>query len=113
MQPWLTCDPVYFRSLALCLLPSALCLILPPSTHALPPPEDLPEEIMRGEIITEARSPLDGKPLTAAQYAEVQASLQTIPVVIEQLPPGLRNNLFLLRIRRLIRTVIPLPIKAF
>jgi hypothetical protein len=43
---------------------------------ALPPPEDLPEEVLRTEIILEARSPVDGEPLTAAEYAELQAELQ-------------------------------------
>jgi hypothetical protein len=43
---------------------------------ALPPPEDSPEEVLRTEIILEARSPVDGEPLTAAEYAELQAELQ-------------------------------------
>ncbi|NET51390.1 MAG: hypothetical protein F6K09_22505, partial [Merismopedia sp. SIO2A8] len=42
---------------------------------SLPQPEDLPEEVLRTEIITEARSPIDGKPLTAAEYAQLQAQL--------------------------------------
>jgi len=53
----------------LCFLPSVLCLLTPAPATALPPPEDLPEEILRTEIITEARSPIDGQPLTAAEYA--------------------------------------------
>lgn len=80
---------------------------------ALPPPEDLPEEVMRTEIITGARSPVDGKPLTAAEYVELQAQLQPPPNIEPLISPKLRNNIFLLRVRRLIRTVIPIPIKAF
>ena len=51
--------------------------ILPgiPRGEALPPPEDIPEEILRTQIITEARSPYDGSPLTAAEYAEIQGRL--------------------------------------
>lgn len=46
------------------------------TTVALPPPEDTPEEVLRTEIILEARSPVDGDPLTPTEYAELQAELQ-------------------------------------
>jgi hypothetical protein len=49
-----------------------LLLLLPTPVSALPPPEDLPEEILRTEIITEARSPIDGQPITPAEYAQLQ-----------------------------------------
>lgn len=49
-----------------------LCLLLPTPVGALPPPEDLPEEILRTEIITEARSPINGQPITPAAYAQLQ-----------------------------------------
>ncbi|MEA5617356.1 hypothetical protein VB711_05820 [Cronbergia sp. UHCC 0137] len=72
---------------------------------ALPPPEDIPEEILRTQIITEARSPIDGKRVTAAQYAQLQAQLQTSP------PPTLsspiREQVFLLRIRRFLLQFLP------
>jgi len=77
---------------------------------SLPSPEDTPEEVLRTEVITEARSPVDGKLLTASEYAELQSELQARPVK----PPlnrKLRQNISLLRLRRLIRTVLPfLPI---
>ncbi|MUL35102.1 hypothetical protein [Gloeocapsopsis dulcis] len=77
---------------------------------ALPPPEDIPEEVLRTEIITDARSPIDGKPLTAAEYADLQAQLQNRPVT-PPLSPQVREAITLLRLRRLIRTLIPfLPI---
>lgn len=74
---------------------------------ALPPPEDQPEEIQRTEIITEARSPLDGKPLTAAEYAELQAQLQARRQTTATLNPGLRRLITLLRVRQGIRSVFP------
>lgn len=78
-------------------------------TVALPPPEDTPEEILRTEIFTEARSPIDGKPLTAAEYAELQAQLQR--QVVPPLSANVRETVYLLRLRRLIRTFLPfLPI---
>lgn len=77
---------------------------------ALPPPEEIPEEVLRTEIILAARSPVDGKPLTAAQYAELQSFLQS-----RRRPPQLsskvRDTVFLLRLRQALRTFIPfLPI---
>lgn len=77
---------------------------------ALPPPEDIPEEVLRTEIITQARSPIDGKQLTAAEYAELQAQLQDRQVT-PPLSPQVRETVKLLRLRRIIRTLIPfLPI---
>ncbi len=72
----------------------------------LPPPEDVPEEILRTEIITEARSPIDGKPLTAAEYAQLKAQLaeRSTPVEIN---PKFRQLIFLLNLRHLFRTIIP------
>lgn len=74
---------------------------------ALPPPEDKPEEIQRTEIITEARSPLDSKPLTAAEYAELQAQIQARRQTTVVLNPGLRQLITQLRVRQGIRSVFP------
>lgn len=77
--------------------------------HSLPPLAEIPEEILRTEIIISANSPIDGKPLTAAQYAELQAQLQDAPPL--KLSPKVRETIFLLRLRQLIRTFAPfLPI---
>ncbi|MBZ8182392.1 hypothetical protein G3T18_20215 [Oscillatoria salina IIICB1] len=80
-----------------------LCLIaaqIQPS-FALPPPEEVPEEVLRTEIVTEANSPLDGERLTAAEYAELQAELAESKFP-PQLSPELRHLIFLLRIRELL-----------
>lgn len=74
---------------------------------ALPPPTDQPEEVQRTEIITEARSPLDGQPLTAAQYAELQAQLQARRQTTAILNPALRRLVTQLRVRQAIRSVFP------
>jgi hypothetical protein len=76
---------------------------------ALPPPEDQPEEVARTEIITEARSPVDNKPLTAAEYTVLQEQLQQGQPENprNQVSPQLRRTIGLLRLRRLIRTVFP------
>jgi hypothetical protein len=73
---------------------------------ALPPPEDIPEEILRTEIITEGRSPLDGKPLNAAEYAQLQEDLATAKLPPE-ITPKIRELIFLLNIRDLFKTITP------
>ncbi|HTL87849.1 MAG TPA: hypothetical protein VL134_00510 [Leptolyngbya sp.] len=76
---------------------------------ALPPPDDQPEEVARTEIITDARSPLDNTLLTAAEYLELQAELQKSPPENprNQVSPGLRKTINLLRLRRFVKKVFP------
>jgi hypothetical protein len=52
-----------------------LTLMLPTPALALPPPTDLPEEYLRTKIILEARSPLNGEVLTAAEYNDLLTEL--------------------------------------
>lgn len=76
---------------------------------SLPPQKDIPEEILRSEIFTEARSPINGKPLTAAEYVKLQSQLQSPPPKTKpQVNRKLQNLIFLLQLRRVIRTVVPL-----
>ena len=74
---------------------------------SLPPPEDIPEEILRTEIITEGRSPEDGSVLTAAEYEALVAELADT-----ELPPTvnaeIQHTIFLLRVLKLFRAVNPL-----
>lgn len=88
-----------------------LAQALPPA-ESLPPAEDIPEEVLQAEIIMEARSPIDGRPLTAAEYAELQAQLR---IAAEDVPgrvtPRLQTLLSLLRIRKLLRPLLPFLIK--
>ena len=73
---------------------------------ALPPRSDIPEEILRTEIIVEARSPIDGKPLSAAEYAQLQAQIKTRPYP-PKLSPKVRETVFLLRLRKILKTLFP------
>lgn len=80
------------------------------SAVSLPPPEETPEEVLRTEIITQARSPIDGKPLSAAEYAQLEAQLQQRQIT-PPLSPQVRETISLLRLRRAILTIFPfLPI---
>lgn len=74
---------------------------------ALPPAEDVPEEVLRTEIITVGRSPIDGKLLTAAEYAQLRAQLAEGKFAPE-VEPKFQQLIFLLRLRRLIRTIVPI-----
>ncbi len=73
---------------------------------ALPPANDQPEEVLRTEIITEGRSPLDGQPLTAAQYAELEIALGESRFAPE-IDPKLQQLIFLLKVRKLLKTLTP------
>lgn len=89
----------------LTLLLSITCIVAKPAI-GLPPPEDIPEEVLRTEIITEARSPIDGKPLTAAEYAQLRAQLEERSAPAE-VSPNIQRLIFLLRLRQLLRTITP------
>lgn len=75
---------------------------------ALPPPEDIPEEILRAEIIIEARSPVDGQSLSPAEYALLKENIaeSLFPPTVN---PKLQQIVFLLNILKFVRTVIPGP----
>ena len=68
--------------------------------------EDVPEEILRTEIITEARSPLTGDPLTAAEYAQLQAELAA-PAGGNLVNEDIQYLIFLLQFRRAIKPIVP------
>ncbi|MEM8809370.1 MAG: hypothetical protein AAGF01_25390 [Cyanobacteria bacterium P01_G01_bin.38] len=71
-----------------------------------PPEEDIPEEILRTEIIFEARSPLDGAQLTPEAYAELEAQLQAPPETTT-LRSDIRSIVLLLQVRRAIKPILP------
>jgi hypothetical protein len=77
-----------------------------PTALALPPAEDIPEEVLRTEMITEGRSPVDGQPLSPAEYALLEEQLAQ-GLYSPALNPKIRHLIFLLRIRKVIRTIIP------
>ncbi len=68
--------------------------------------EDIPEEILRTEIITAARSPLTGEPLNAGEYAQLQATLAA-PAGSALVDPELRYLVFLLQLRRSVGPILP------
>ena len=70
--------------------------------------EEIPEEILQTEIILEARSPLDGQPLTPAEYAQLQTALsQAYEDVPTRLSPKVHRLIIVLRLRKVLSTFIP------
>ena len=67
---------------------------------------DIPEEILRTEIILEARSPIDGQLVSAAEYAQLQAQIKTRPYP-PKLSPTVRDTVFLLRLLKILKTLFP------
>ncbi len=84
----------------------SVSLLLAAPALALPPPEDTPEEILRTEIITEARSPLTGEPLSAAEYAVLMEQLQD-PNRNPQVSPDVASLIALLQMRRVVKPILP------
>ncbi len=78
-----------------------------PAGWALPPADEVPEEVLRTRVILEARSPIDGKPLSAAEYAQLQEQLQDVNDT-GVVPPDLAQLIFLLRFRRVVQPFLPL-----
>ncbi|MEX0270684.1 hypothetical protein AB3R30_16190 [Leptolyngbyaceae cyanobacterium UHCC 1019] len=74
---------------------------------ALPPAVDVPEELLRTEIILDARSPIDGKPMTPAAYAELQNQLNASIEPPIELSNKLVNTVKLLKLRKFIKRYLP------
>ena len=92
--------------LQLIFLINLLLFLSPDQSAALPPAEDIPEEVLRTEIILEGRSPIDGKPLSTREYAELQTKLAqraTKPKV----NADIQEAIFKLQLRKLIKMIIP------
>jgi hypothetical protein len=94
------------RLVSLGAVASGVWLGLAIAAEALPPPEEIPEEVLRTEIITDGRSPISGEVLSAAEYAQLEADLQRAD--IQQAPDSFRSLIFLLQVRRVIQPVLPL-----
>jgi len=84
---------------------ASLAMIEAQAATALPPPAETPEEVLRTEIILEARSPLTGEPLTAAEYARLKEELRQRED--PRMASEIRQLIFLLQLRRVLRPVVP------
>ncbi len=71
--------------------------------------EDTPEEVVRTEIYTDARSPIDGTKLTAAEYVELMEKLRSLDNIPPEdlVSPKIREVIDLLKLRKFLRQFIP------
>jgi hypothetical protein len=78
------------------------------------PDADIPEEVLRAEIITEARSPISGKALSAQDFAELvvntKQQLDRDDAIAATTNPKFKEAVLLLRLRGFLRSV-GVPIK--
>jgi hypothetical protein len=77
-----------------------------PAAIALPPPEDVPEEILRTEIILEARD-RSGQPMAAGAYAQLQQAIDRRNQDSPQVAEELQSLLLQLRLLSVIKSVVP------
>jgi hypothetical protein len=80
----------------------------------LPPANDIPEEILRAELIIEARSPIDGKPLSATEFAElvvrVEQQLARDDAAAATKNSPFKDVLVLIRLRKFLKS-LGIPVK--
>jgi len=71
--------------------------------------EDTPEEVLRAEIYTDARSPIDGKQLSAAEYTELMEKLRSLDGIPPEdlVSPKVREVIGLLKLRKFLKQFIP------
>lgn len=93
------------RKYRLSLTIGLLWLFTQGKTVALPPPEDIPEEVLRSEIILEGRSPIDNQPLTSGEYTQLVQGFRERQNA-QSLNPRIKSLIFDLTVLRLLRTII-------
>ncbi len=89
------------------LIPSALFAETQSTSYLQ---EDTPEEVLRAEIYTDARSPIDGKQLTAAEYVELMEKLRSLDNIPPEdlVSPKIQEVIGLLKLRKFLKQFIPL-----
>ena len=90
-------------ALVAALFPMAHCLPAP----ALPPEDDVPEEVLREEVILQGRSPIDGSPLSPVEYAELEQELSQAPDDSLAVSPDLQSLVFQLKLLRFLKDIVP------
>lgn len=70
--------------------------------------QDVPEEMLQTQIATEANSPLTGLAQSANNHAKEQKQLQvTAAEVPPRLTPSIYRSVELLRLRKLLKSLLP------
>jgi hypothetical protein len=105
--------PQFQISLVVGLLAATIVLGPSPARATEPMvPEEIPEEVLRSEILLDGRSNFTGERLSATEYAEMQSDIEKTNAVEPQVASKLRNLVGLVKLRKFIKTVLPIvPIK--
>lgn len=80
-------------------------LAAPP--YEFPPAEETPEEVLRLEEPGYGNSAVSGERLSLGDYARLQSELQEVQKTEPKISPQLQNLIFLLKIRKFLRTFVP------
>jgi hypothetical protein len=85
------------------------CLLLTNAiaAKALPPPDEIPEEVLRNQTSLSGRSPVDNSELSPSEYANLQTQLQEAQRVDPRVSPKLQRLIVLLKLRKLLRSMTP------
>jgi hypothetical protein len=75
--------------------------------YPLPPAEDIPEEVLRLEEPGYGNSMITGEKLNLGEYARLSAELQDSIEPEPQMSPKIKDLIFLLKTRKLLRTFLP------
>jgi hypothetical protein len=109
MRPTTT---IQLTQIILCV--STIWQISLPASAVISTDDDIPEEVLRAEIITEARSPIDGKALSANEFAELvvttKQQIERDSADVAANSPKIKETILLLRLRSFLRSV-GVPIK--
>jgi hypothetical protein len=79
-----------------------------PSAIALPPPEDVPEEVLRVEMMVDSRDRM-GQPIAPGAYVQLQQTIDRQNQANPQISEDLQSLLLQLRILNVIKSIIPFP----
>ena len=104
---------IYSWAIRLPAIAVVLTSFIPMSNaDAAPKGENVSEKASSQELALEFRSPLDGRLLTATEYADLQAEIDRLNEVAPQVSPKIRRLVGLLKFRKFIKRVLPIvPIK--
>ncbi len=78
------------------------------TAQPIPPNEDVPEEVLQIQVIEQSNSSVDGGSRMATDYALEQKQLRVkLKDVPARLAPQIKQTIDLLRIRKVIKSLLP------
>jgi hypothetical protein len=102
------------RGISILLMLGTTIALMPSPASATEPmvPEEIPEEVLRSEILLDGRSSFTGELLSATEYVEMESEIEKMNALEPQVAPKLRTLVGLVKLRKFIKTVLPIvPIK--